>query len=274
MRWAEREPHDVYVNLRYSSPVDYDLGSTYGAALDYSASDAQLCIPIKLYSASVVSQFQFVLRFDSGAARVLDGVVWHVDGGSAWTAFGGSVAYSPDSGQVDFATVASVSSAGRSGLLDIGTLCLDVIGTGSLQLQVQMKVHIDASGTRDCSSGGHLYRMGSRCYSRRPTWSSMWPALAQAARVGSSSGLERGMPLPSPHGRGLGPGGAHEHRLERCAADDGRLPVPDERQQVLTDKQAGTQSFHRRPGRQLARDQLQPEPRLLRGLHDPVRLAE
>ena len=41
-------------------------------------------------------------------------------------------------GQVDFATTASVESLGLLGDLDIGTLCLDVGGPGTLQLQMQM----------------------------------------------------------------------------------------------------------------------------------------
>ena len=39
----------------------------------------------------------------------------------------------------------------RAGTMDIGTVCLDVIGSGTLDLQVQMKVHIDSGGTRDCT---------------------------------------------------------------------------------------------------------------------------
>ena len=233
----------IYVNLRHSSPVDYDLGSSHGAALNYSTSDAELCIPIKLYSASVVSQFQFVLRFDSDLLACSTSSCGRWAAGSAWNAFGGSVAYSPDFGQVDFATVASVSSAGRSGLLDIGTLCLDVIGAGSLKLQVQMKVHIDLSGTRDCSSGGHLYALGSRCYSRT---TNLVIDVACSGTECSRRQLERF------EGR---------QQLARRMDEASTRPVPlnidsngaqltmadclylTERQQVLTDKEVGTRLF-------------------------------
>ena len=234
-------PTDVYVNLRYSSPVDYDLGSTYGAMLDYTSSDAQLCIPISMYSASVVSQFQFVLRFDDQLLACSTASCGTWTAGDAWNAFGGSVAYSPDSGQVDFATVASVSSAGRSGLLDIGTLCLDVIGTGSLRLQVQMKVHIDTSATRDCSSGGHLYQDGSRCYSVTPdVVFDLACSGAGCSRRRLDAGARQSFPRRMDVSGRLVPMNIDSNGAQLTMADCLYLV---EVQQVLTDKQAGTQSF-------------------------------
>ena len=92
-------------------------------------------------------------------------VVWHLAGRSAWTAFGTKVAMAKDTGQVDFLTQASVSSANKKGLLDIGTLCLNMV-SGDVQLQAQWKMHIDQQATRSCSSGSHLYKAdGGRCSS-------------------------------------------------------------------------------------------------------------
>lgn len=161
-------PVDVYANLQSSTPFDYDIGVSNGLMLTYVADQASLCIPIKLYSASAVAQFQFVLRFQSNILDCSATSCGTWSPGSAWTAFGAKVGLSRDSGQVDFATVASVSSMNMAGMLDIGTLCLSVIGTGSLTLKVQMKVHMDSGGTRTCSSGSHLYQDGTRCYSRTP----------------------------------------------------------------------------------------------------------
>ena len=234
---------DVYVNLRYSSPVDYDLGNSNGAALDYSAASDTLCIPISLYSASIVSQFQFVMRFDPELLACSTASCGEWRPGSAWSAFGDSVAYSPDSGQVDFATVASVSSALKLGLLDIGTLCLDVIGTGSLQLQVQMKVHIDSSETRNCSSGGHLYAMGARCYSRTSSLifdvACSGPSCSRRQLLQSREGSQLDRRMDEVSGRAV---------PLNIDANGAQLTMSDclyltETQQVLTDKQAGTQSF-------------------------------
>ena len=193
----------------------------------------------------------FVLTPSSSSAR--QPRVARGRAGSAWNAFGGSVAYSPDSGQVDFATVASVSSAGRSGLLDIGTLCLDVIGTGSLRLQVQMKVHIDATATRDCSAGGHLYQDGSRCYSVTPD--TVFDVVCSGAGCLRRQ-LEQSRARGSPSRRMDVSGRAVPMNIDSNGA---QLTMADclylvEVQQVLTDKQAGTQVVSGRPGRQLARD--------------------
>ena len=121
-----------------------------------------------LNSASVLSQFQFVLRFESELLRCSSSSCGTFTPGTDWEAFGTKAAMSTDAGQIDFATVASVSSLARTGSLDIGQICMDVIGSGTLQLRVQMKVHIDASGAHDCSSAAHLYQEGARCYSRTP----------------------------------------------------------------------------------------------------------
>ena len=161
-------PSTVFANLQRSAPFDYDLGNAQGAPITNSEDQSEVCIPVTLYSASVLAQFQFVLRFDSSLLDCTATSCGSWTPGSAWTRFGSKVGLSRDAGQVDFATVASVSSLNMAGDLDIGTLCLDVIGSGLLTLQVQMKVHIDTGGTRTCNSGSHLYQDGTRCYSRTP----------------------------------------------------------------------------------------------------------
>ena len=158
----------LVANLRRSGPFDYDLGAISGQSIAYSAGDSQLCLPLTLYSASAVSMFQFVLRFDAGllGCSAASCGVWTP--GPAWIAMGTSAALSPDAGQVDVATIASVAHLGLEGDLDLGSLCLDVVGSGSLSLQVQMKLHTDSGGTRSCEDGPHLYQHGLRCYSRTP----------------------------------------------------------------------------------------------------------
>ena len=157
-------PTDLYVNLQRSTPFDYDIGQALGVVVPYSPGDAQVCIPISLYSASVLSQFQFVLRFESELLRCSSSSCGTFTPGTDWEAFGTKAAMSTDAGQIDFATVASVSSLARTGSLDIGQICMDVIGSGTLQLRVQMKVHIDAGGTRSCASAGaYMYQEGTRC---------------------------------------------------------------------------------------------------------------
>ena len=173
MRWAKREPqrHQRQPAALVAGPLGpAGPGSSHGAAFTYYASDTEVCFAIKLYSALV---WCLSSSLCCGSVPICSHARWrHAAGGwrgpRGLTTFGGSVAYSPDPGQVDFATVASVSSAGRSGLLAFGTLWPVVISTGSLQLQLEMKAYIDSSSTRDCSLGGHMYAEGSRCYSRTP----------------------------------------------------------------------------------------------------------
>ena len=113
----------------------------------------------------MVSHFQFVLRFTSSILECSSLSCGTFTPGSAWTAFGDKVTYSPDAGQVDFATTASVATMGKSGLLDIGTLCLPVAGAGELELQMQKKVHISGGVTQGCSAS-HMFvaEPNSRCF--------------------------------------------------------------------------------------------------------------
>ena len=167
---GQRVKHStVYSNLQPSEPFDYDIGEVYGTLIPATESQ-QLCIPLRMYSAETVVQFQFVLRFPSDILECSSRSCGSWTAGADWRAFGTSAAMSTDSGQVDFATVASVISLNKRGLLDIGTLCLDVIGSGSLELKVQSKVHIDTRRSWGCFSDGapSLYEEGTRCYSRTP----------------------------------------------------------------------------------------------------------
>ena len=159
-------PTSLHVNLVNSGPFDYDIGGEDGPTLSYTSGDAQICIPVKMYSSAAVDQFHFVLRFTSTILECSSGSCGTWEAGSAWVAFGASmVGMATDSGQVDFATVASVRSLNMAGTLEIGTLCLNVVGGGLLEVQAQMKMHVDTAGTRSCSSGSHLYQEGARCYS-------------------------------------------------------------------------------------------------------------
>lgn len=185
----------VHVNLRPGAPFDYDLGSTLGAPISYTTGDSQLCVPIQLYTQSVVSIFQFVLRFDANILECSASSCGTWTAGSAWGVFADSVAYAPDAGQVDFLTTGSVAALGQRGLLDIGTLCLNVIGSGMLRLQVQMQAHNDATGSWSCSGGGHLYEDGSRCMSRTPE-----VAISVSCTAGCAS---RRLVAPSSSGRSL-----------------------------------------------------------------------
>ena len=162
-------PMAIFSNLQVSHPLDYDLGSTYGPPIAYTAGDAQLCVPIYLYTAFAVHNFQFVLRFDRDILDCSSTSCGTFSPGTDWSAFGsGKVAMAPDRGQIDFLTLASLADFNRMGTLDIGTLCLDVIGTGTLRLQVQMQDHNDVGGLRSCSSGSHLYEDSGSCFSRTP----------------------------------------------------------------------------------------------------------
>ena len=181
----------IYANLVPAAPFDYDIGGAYGLMVeDEVTTMPSVCIPLTLYSTAVVDQFQFVLRFDSDLLACSSTSCGTWTPGASWSAFGASVGISTDSGQVDFATVASVKSLNRKGALDVGTLCLDVIGAGDLLLQIQSKVHIDASGTHNCDSGTHLYRDGLRCYSRTPEVRFAVGAASRARQLGPSRGLQ------------------------------------------------------------------------------------
>ena len=86
----------LYNNLYRQGPYDYDLGGQFGPPITYAAGDAEVCIPIKMYSQAVVSQFQFVLRFGSSILECSSLSCGTFTPGSAWIAFGDKVAYSPD----------------------------------------------------------------------------------------------------------------------------------------------------------------------------------
>ena len=111
---------------------------------------------------------RFVLRFDPTILACSPAACGTWTAGSAWRTFGDAVTYAPDAGQVDFLTTGSVAAFGQRGLLELGVLCLDIISSGTVRLQVQMQTHHDAAGVRTCSSGPHLYAEGPRCMSRTP----------------------------------------------------------------------------------------------------------
>ena len=165
---GQRVAASVYVNLHPAILLDYDIGGTYGAPITYTPGDPQLCMPLHMFTQHVVGTFHFVLRFNPKILECSASSCGTWAGGSAWSTFGDSVAYAPDAGQVDFLTTGSVAALGQRGLLDIGILCLNVIGSGTLRLQVQMQTHNDEDSARTCGSGAHLYADASRCMSRTP----------------------------------------------------------------------------------------------------------
>ena len=235
-------PTDLYVNLERSTPFDYDIGQALGVVVPYSPGDAQVCIPISLYSASVLSQFQFVLRFESELLRCSSSSCGTFTPGTDWEAFGTKAAMSTDAGQIDFATVASVSSLARTGSLDIGQICMDVIGSGTLQLRVQMKVHIDAGGTRSGARRGRVHVPGGHAL------------LQPHARGELPDRLQRRRCVLPPEARGgsargaPGAGAAASPRPMNIDSDADQLTMADclhltSVQQQLAGFQAATQTF-------------------------------
>ena len=80
--------------------------------------------------------------FAFGVSRILDdevpfaGITGHRDR----VAFGSDRrGWAPAPGQADFLTSASLASLNKHGTLEIGTLCLDVVGSGPLLLRVERK---------------------------------------------------------------------------------------------------------------------------------------
>ena len=164
---------NIFVNLVQSTPFDYDIGAFAGTVI--RPQNGRVCVPIRLYSEANVDQFHFTLRFDDMPTTegvdmaLLDCTSTRCGSwspGEDWRTFGSAVSFAPDAGQVDFASVVSLASFERRGLLELGTLCMDVAREGELFLRVQSKVHIDAGGIRSCTPP--LYADGDRCYSRTP----------------------------------------------------------------------------------------------------------
>ena len=169
---GQSDTDDLYANMRYTTPFDYDLGASTGAPITYVQASGEVCFSVRLYSQAVVEQFQFLVRFDESLLDCTSAACGTFVGGAAWSTFGAEkVAMVADRGQITFYSLADVSSAGQSGELAIGDVCVGVLGAGTLVLDVQKQYHVDAASggsDRECS-GVYLYLDGTSCFSRTPS---------------------------------------------------------------------------------------------------------